>query len=547
MLQGSARTLLNSLPAPRINSWLDFKEAFIKNFTGTYKRPPCHRQLTLCKQGPDESNRDYLTRWSELCNSCEGVGEEQAIGYFTDGCRDGTLMKHKLNRAEPKTMTEFMAIADKYATADSAARVQSAEAAPAVGQTQSASGQNAHHNRDYHGERKDEWHDNMYGSKQVSADQGSPGATGGSQRRKGDKFNKDKYTIEMMLDQPCKFQSVSSKPASHTTRQCSFTRDMEQGVRKLPGPPPGQPAEGQGNQNGERQPAPAVGDYPEEANVDQYHVFITQKEDKRDDHWYEAKVNAVASSEPQYMHWSEESITWGREDHPSLIPRHGGYALVLNPIVFFDTHTCRFSRVLIDRGSDINLLYRTSMEKLGIPATQLKPSKLTFHSIVPGFSCTPMGRVQLEVLFREKVKFHREHIWFEVVDLSSPYYALLGRLALAKFMAMPHYAYLKMKLPGPRGVITVTGCYKKPMECAKASSKLAEALVIAEEKRQLLQRVALTYQELPTAKLKLANGTKKIPPDTLKLAGSSPLGPTFLLSRKVSLLAPLMRIEALIT
>jgi hypothetical protein len=50
-------------------------------------------------------------------------------------------------------------------------------------------------------------------------------------------------------------------------------------------------------------------------------------------------------------------------------------------------------------------------------------------------------------------------------------------------MAVPHYAYFKMKLPGPRGVITITGCYKKSIECARASSKLAEALVIAEEKR----------------------------------------------------------------
>jgi hypothetical protein len=94
-----------------------------------------------------------------------------------------------------------------------------------------------------------------------------------------------------------------------------------------------------------------------------------------------------------------------------------------------------------------------------------------------------MGRIQLEVLFGEKDNYRREPIWFEVVDLNSPYHALLGRPALAKFMAIPHYAYLKMKLPGPRGVITITGCYKKLMECAKASSKLAEALVIAEEKR----------------------------------------------------------------
>jgi hypothetical protein len=123
MLTGSARTWLNSLPALQINSWHDFQEAFIKNFAGTYKRPPRPRQLALCKQGPDEPNHDYLTRWSELRNSCEGVGEEQAIGYFMDRCREGTLLKHKLQGTKPKTMADFMAIADTYASADSAARV----------------------------------------------------------------------------------------------------------------------------------------------------------------------------------------------------------------------------------------------------------------------------------------------------------------------------------------------------------------------------------------------------------------------------------------
>jgi hypothetical protein len=104
-----------------------------------------------------------------------------------------------------------------------------------------------------------------------------------------------------------------------------------------------------------------------------------------------------------------------------------------------------------------------------------------------------------------------------VVDLNSPYHALLGRPALAKFMAVPHYAYLKMKLPGPRVVITIIGCYKKSIECARASSKLAEALVIAEEKRQLLQRVAATQPGRPASshpapRLKPASGTKEIPP-----------------------------------
>jgi hypothetical protein len=110
------------------------------------------------------------------------------------------------------------------------------------------------------------------------------------------------------------------------------------------------------------------------------------------------------------MHWSEESITWGRKDHPPLMPSLGEYPLVLDRIVRSDTHTCHFSRVLIDGGSSINLLYRSSMEKLGIPVAQLKPSRLTFHGVVPGHSCTPMGRVQLEVFFGEKGNSHHEPI-----------------------------------------------------------------------------------------------------------------------------------------
>jgi hypothetical protein len=110
-----------------------------------------------------------------------------------------------------------------------------------------------------------------------------------------------------------------------------------------------------------------------------------------------------------------------------------------------------------------------------------------------------MGRIELEVLFSEKDNHRREPIWFEVVDLNSPYHALLGRPALAKFMAVPHYAYLKMKLPVPRGVITVAGCYKKSIECVRASSKLAEDLVIAEEKRQLLQRATATQPGRPAS------------------------------------------------
>jgi hypothetical protein len=206
----------------------------------------------------------------------------------------------------------------------------------------------------------------------------------------------------------------------------------------MPGPPLEQPAEGQEDREPEPSPVEDQGedDYP--TVFDQYHIFSTLKKDKRSDLWYEADINAVAPSEPQYMHWSEAAITWGREDHPQVMPSTGEYALVLDPIVRSDTHTCRFSRMLIDGGSSINLLDRSSLEKHCIPLAQLVPSRLTFHGIVPGHSCSPIGRIQLEVMFGKKGNSHREPIWFKVVDISSPYHTLLGHPALAKFMVMPH-------------------------------------------------------------------------------------------------------------
>ncbi|XP_073355000.1 uncharacterized protein [Aegilops tauschii subsp. strangulata] len=134
------------------------------------------------------------------------------------------------------------------------------------------------------------------------------------------------------------------------------------------------------------------------------------------------------------------------------------------------------------------------MTKLGLEAKDLEPTRTIFHGIVPGLSCSPIGRIRLDVLFGDSNHFRRETIWYEVVDLSSAYHALLGRPALAKFMAVPHYAYLKQKLPGPKGLITVTGDYRKSIECARDGAKLAESLVVAEERRQLDRIVALAQK-----------------------------------------------------
>ena len=49
---------------------------------------------------------------------------------------------------------------------------------------------------------------------------------------------------------------------------------------------------------------------------------------------------------------------------------------------------------------------------------------------------------------------------FDVAEIPLPYNGILGRPALAKFMAASHYAYNTLKMPGPMSIITV-GCDKK--------------------------------------------------------------------------------------
>ena len=45
------------------------------------------------------------------------------------------------------------------------------------------------------------------------------------------------------------------------------------------------------------------------------------------------------------------------------------------------------------------------MSKLGHKAEDLEPTRMIFHGIVSGLSCSPIGRVRLDVLFSDNSHF----------------------------------------------------------------------------------------------------------------------------------------------
>jgi hypothetical protein len=109
----------------------------------------------------------------------------------------------------------------------------------------------------------------------------------------------------------------------------------------------------------------------------------------------------------------------------------------------------KLTRVLIDGESGLNLIFASTLRKMGMDLTDmLVPSKSPFYSIVPSNTAYPLGTVVLPVTFGTRENYRTEFIKFEVANFESSYHATLGRPALAKFMAVPHYIYLLLKMPG---------------------------------------------------------------------------------------------------
>ena len=82
-------------------------------------------------------------------------------------------------------------------------------------------------------------------------------------------------------------------------------------------------------------------------------------------------VYAMEPVAPKFNPWFSCLITFGRRDHPTSIC-HGGFAaLVLDPIV----DGFHLTRVLMDGGSSLNLLYQDIVRKMGIDPSRIKPTK----------------------------------------------------------------------------------------------------------------------------------------------------------------------------
>jgi hypothetical protein len=99
---------------------------------------------------------------------------------------------------------------------------------------------------------------------------------------------------------------------------------------------------------------------------------------------------------------------------------------------------------------------------------------------MPGKRTRPLGSIDLPVCFGTPCNYRKEVLTFEVVGFGGTYHAILGRPCYAKFMAVPNYTYLKLKMPGPSGIITIESTYEHAYDCDVECIEYAEALAEAE-------------------------------------------------------------------
>ena len=100
---------------------------------------------------------------------------------------------------------------------------------------------------------------------------------------------------------------------------------------------------------------------------------------------HEVYTNGPAT--PAFLRWSESAITFDRANHPDTVPHPGRYLLVVDPIV----GPKRLTKVLMDGGSGLNIMYAKMLDEMGVDRTNLRPTRAPFHGIMLAKQAMPLG------------------------------------------------------------------------------------------------------------------------------------------------------------
>jgi hypothetical protein len=304
--------------------------------------------------------------------------------------------------------------------------------------------------------------------------------------------------FDKMLKESCPYHQGLVK---HTLEECVMLRRYFHKTR-----PPAEGGKGQDNDKKEGDK-----EFPEDHGCFMIYGGRVANASARHRKQERREVCSVKVVVPVYLDWSDKPITFDQGDHPDCVSSPGNYPLVVDPVI----GNVRLTKVLMDGGSSLNIIYAETLGLLEIDLSTIRAGAVPFHGIIPGKRVQPLGQLDLPVCFGTPSNFRKETLTFEVVGFRGTYHAVLGRPCYTKFMAVPNYTYLKLKMSGPNGVITVGSTYQHVYECDVECVEYAEVLA---ESEGLIADLECLSREVPDAKRHAGNfepaeAVKSIPLD----------------------------------
>jgi hypothetical protein len=159
-------------------------------------------------------------------------------------------------------------------------------------------------------------------------------------------------------------------------------------------------------------------------------------------------ITAAGEGTPKYLN---QQISFEPEDAEGVLFPHQDPLVISAEVAGFEV-----PRILVDGGSSTDVIFADAYAKMELPTLALTQAPASLRGF-GGEAVQVLGQVQLAVAFGTDENRREEQILFDVVDIPYNYNAIFGRATLNKFEAISHHNYLKLKMPGPTGVIVVKG------------------------------------------------------------------------------------------
>ncbi|VFQ62002.1 unnamed protein product [Cuscuta campestris] len=188
-------------------------------------------------------------------------------------------------------------------------------------------------------------------------------------------------------------------------------------------------------------------------------------------------VGEVSAEPPRRKHTRREPIVFTDRDLPPTGEDHN------DPLVItMDINGVDVTRVLVDTGNSVNILYLETFQKLRLCRTQLEPLKTPLSGFT-GDTVEAEGSIVPPVELGSGEKTVWKKMRFIVVDIKCVHNAILGRPGINRVEAVISMPHLCMKFHTPGGVGEVKGDQMNARECyARAVKKMTKGVnVISQE------------------------------------------------------------------